>query len=53
MGKSHSAALKGQDRRVCHFGPDTEDTVGVSQCLVTVPDSSLPWRVMTQIFFSA
>lgn len=36
---------------VCHFGPDREDMVGVAHYLVTISSSSLPWRVITQIFF--
>ena len=50
--KWHSAALKSPVPRVCPFGPDTGDIVGVAHCLVSISSSSRPWRVMTQIFFS-
>ena len=49
--KCHSTALKSPVQRVCPFGPDTEDIVGGAHYLVTVSSASLPWRVMTQIFF--
>lgn len=31
--------------------PDTEDSVGVAHLLAPVSGPSLPWRVLTQIFF--